>query len=392
MILQNAAIYAVETEEISNGFIQIKNGKIESFGWMEDCPNNIEETYVNCQGYTAYPGFIDSHCHLGMWEDGIGFEGDDGNEDTDPILPQLNALDAINPMDRCFREAVQAGVTTVVTGPGSANPIGGAWVAIKTVGRRVDDMIVKSPVGMKFALGENPKTVYNDKNQTPVTRMATAALIREQLEKAKRYADDLDSAMQDEDLDEPDYDAKCEALIPLLNGEMKAFFHAHRADDIFTAIRLSKEYKLDSVLVHATEGYLIADCLKEDGYDVITGPLIGDRSKPELKNSTPKNPGILNRQGVALAICTDHPELPIQYLPLSCGIAVREGLDWKEALRSITLYPARICGIEDRVGSIAVGKDADFVLYPNGTDPFSVYAKPHQVWVNGNLVVEEGQK
>lgn len=390
MRIINATIQPVSSPKLENGYILVRDGRIDAVGPMADCPGDSET--IDLAGKTIYPGFIDAHCHLGMWEDSLGFEGDDGNEDTDPVTPHLRALDAINPLDRSFREAAAAGVTTVVTGPGSANPIGGSWVAIKTAGRRIDDMIVKSPVGIKFALGENPKSTYNDKNQMPVTRMATAALIREQLEKAKHYISDLESAMQDEDLDEPEFDAKCEALRPLLGRDIKAFFHAHRADDIFTALRISREFGLDSVIVHATDGHLIADLLEEEGVPVIVGPLICDRSKPELRGQSVRNPAALQGAGVPEAICTDHPEVPIQYLPLSCGLAVREGMDPQEALRSITLRAAQICGIEDQVGSIEPGKDADFVVYPDGIDPFSVYAKPEQVFCKGTLVYQQGQE
>lgn len=390
MLIINAHIHPVSSDEIENGYIFIQDGLVVEIGPMENCVVGGE--VIDLAGKAVYPGFIDAHCHLGMWEDSIGFEGDDGNEDTDPVTPHLRALDAVNPLDRSFREAAAAGVTTVVTGPGSSNPIGGSWIAVKTAGRRIDDMLVKSPVGIKFALGENPKNTYNEKNQMPVTRMATAALIREQLEKAKRYISDLDSAMQDEDLDEPEYDAKCEALRPLLEREIKAFFHAHRADDIFTALRIAKEFKLDAVIVHGTDGHLIADILQGEEVPVITGPLICDRSKPELRGQTLKNSAVLDAAGVDVAICTDHPEVPIQFLPLSCGLAVREGMPPEKALEAITLRAAQVCGIDDVVGSIQEGRQADFVVYPNGTDPFSVYAKPEQVYCCGKLVYEQGQE
>lgn len=386
MLIKNAVLETVEHGRIPHGFLQIESGKIVAMGNMEDCPKLDGLDY---SGYTLYPGFIDCHCHLGMWEDSLGFEGEDGNEDTDPITPQLDALDAINPMDSCFQEAVSAGVTTVVTGPGSANPIGGHWIALKTVGRRVDTMVVKRNIGMKFALGENPKATYNDKNQTPVTRMATAALIREQLQKAKRYQMDCQRALEDEELDQPEYDAKCEALLPVLERKEKAFFHAHRADDIFTAIRLIREYQLDGVLVHGTDGHLIADLLEEEHLPVITGPMITDRSKPELRNQKIQNPAILAKYQIPTAICTDHPEVPIQYLPLSCGIAIKGGLSREKALQAITIEPARICGLEQRLGSLQVGKDADIVVYPNDTDPFSVYSSPFQVIIDGKFVYEE---
>lgn len=253
--------------------------------------------------------------------------------------------------------------------------------AVKTMGSRIDDVILKQPVAIKMALGENPKGVYHGKNQAPETRMATAAIIREQLYKAKKYSEDIELAKTDDDMDEPDYDMKCEALLPLLNHQLKVHFHAHRADDIFTAIRIAKEFDLEYVLIHCTEGHLIADAIKGENACAVVGPVISERSKPELRNLTPKTSGELNKKGVLTAICTDHPVIPIQYLPISAGIAVREGLEYNEALRAITINPAVICGVDDRVGSLAEGKDADIAVFEG--DPLSVYAKPKAVFVGG---------
>lgn len=380
MELIHATLYTCENKIIKNGYLRIENGKIAALGCMDDyLPDGSER--IDCTGKTIYPGFIDAHCHIGMWEDGLGFEGDDGNEETNPITAELRALDAVNPMDYCFSEAVDGGVTSVLTGPGSANPIGGRWLAMKTFGNLIDEMAFVPDIGMKFALGENPKSVYHGKNETPITRMATAALIRKQLIKAKKYMEQLDKSKKDEDTDEPDYDMGCEALIPILRREKKAFFHCHRADDIVTAIRLAKEFHLDLVLVHCTEGYLISDLLVKEHANIITGPIISDRCKPELKKQTPANPALLSKAGLHAGICTDHPVIPIQYLPLTAGICVKEGLPYDEAILSITRYPAEIVGIADRVGSLKVGKDADFTVY--GVDPLSVYAKPEMVFIDG---------
>ncbi len=385
MLIQNAKIITMEETDYENGYLQVENGLIKSVGNMEDCPDDLE--IIDAKGGLLLPGFIDAHSHLGMWEDSLGFEGDDGNEDTEPVTPQLRAIDAVNPLDKCFQEAVSAGVTTVLTGPGSANPVAGVWCAVKTSGRRIDDMVLDASVGMKFALGENPKSVYHGKNQTPVTRMATAALIREQLAKAKRYLNDKRLAEQNsEDYDEPEYDIKCEALLPVLNRDMKAIFHAHRADDIFTAIRLSKEFDLDYVLVHCTEGHLIADVLQAEQAKVVTGPFLCDRSKPELSGLNPKNSAILWNAGVENAICTDHPVTPIQYLPLCAAIAEAEGLSYRHALESITIVPAKIFGLQDRVGSIKPGKQADLLLFD--TDPLAVCARPKLVLIDGKRVRE----
>lgn len=387
MVIINAMVMTMEEHDFENGYILVRDGLIAGAGEMSGFTIPEGEEVVDANGALVLPGFIDAHCHLGMWEDSLGFEGDDGNEETDPLTPQLRAIDAVNPVDKCFQEALAAGVTTVLTGPGSANPIAGIWCAVKTAGRRIDDMLVDEAVGMKFALGENPKSVYHGKNQAPATRMATAALIREQLTKAQRYLNDKRLAEQNsEDYDDPEYDIKCEALIPVLSREMKAIFHAHRADDIFTALRITKEFNLDTVFVHCTEGYQIADLLAEENAKVITGPFLCDRSKPELRGLDPKNPSLLWKAGVENAICTDHPVTPIQYLPLCAAVAAAEGLAYRDALKAITLVPAKLFGLDDRIGSIREGKQADLLLFD--TDPLGVCCRPKAVWMNGKRVSE----
>ncbi len=385
MLLVHGNILTMEDMNYPDGYIRIEGSEIREIGPMSEVP--ADETVIDLDGKTVLPGFIDAHCHLGMWEDGLGFEGDDGNESTDPVTPQLRAIDALNPLDRTFEEAWKGGITTVLTGPGSANPIAGQWAAIKTKGRRIDDMIIDAAIGMKFALGENPKNVYNEKNVTPITRMATASLIRDQLRKAERYLDDKERADEDEDFDEPEYDAKCEALIPVLERKQKAFFHCHRADDIFTAIRIAKEFKLDLVLVHATEGYMIRDLLAGENLRVISGPVLCDRSKPEMRNLNIEGPALLHDAGIHAALCTDHPVIPIQYLPLCAGLTVGAGLEREEALKSITIYAAEAAGIEDRVGSIVPGKDADLVIYDEDADPCGPYDRPVMVFINGEKVL-----
>ena len=383
MLLINAKIMTMEDAVIDCGYIQIKDDKIIAVGDMNSAPQ--DDNVLDLQGKTVYPGFIDAHCHMGMAEEGLDFEGDDRNEMTDPGSPHLRGLDAINPVNQSLPEAVDAGVTTVVTGPGSANAISGQFCAIKTYGKRVDKMVLREPVAMKFALGENPKKVYNDKSETPMTRMATAALIREELSKAKRYLEDVQKAEEDpEENDPPEFDAKKEALIPVLKRELKAHIHCHRSDDIFTAVRLAEEFELDYVLIHCTEGHLIADELKEIGAPVVNGPLMCTRTKPELLHASDKTPGILSKAGLQVAICTDYNVIPIWMLPITAGYAVREGMDYMEALKAITINPARICGIEDRVGSVKVGKDADLLVYSQ--DPLTLAAKPDMVFINGKQV------
>ena len=380
MILLHGIIHTMAGEIIKDGYIQIKGSVIVQVGRCNTL-RNVDDERIDLNGSFVYPGFIDAHTHLGMFEDGLNFEGDDGNEDTDPITPHLRALDAINPLDRCFTEALEGGITTAITGPGSANPISGQIAAVKTYGRCIDRMVVKAPLAIKMSLGVNPKSVYREKSQSPVTRMATVALIREQLYKAKRYAEEKLRSQKDDECDEPEYDLKCESLLPVLSGKMQVHFHAHRADDIFTAIRIAKEFHLDYVIVHGTEAHMIAEDLKAEGVRVFSGPFLSDRSKPELKNLTPKSPGILMNSGIQTAIVTDHPVIPLQYLHMCAGLAVREGADYEQALKAITIEPARICGIDKRVGSIEAGKDADLVVFE--TDPLLLASKPSMVFVDG---------
>ena len=383
MKIYNVQIKTMEKRRsIENGWIEIENGKIIAV--EEGSPDVVGTEDLDGQGKLLIPGFIDAHTHLGIIENGIDFEGDDCNEATDPFTPQLRTIHGINPMDRCFEEAYKRGITSAVVAPGSANPCGGEIIAVKTYGRRVDDMIIK-PVGIKFALGENPKRVYNDRDETPVTRMATAALIREGLTKAKRYLADIDAYEIDkENNDMPEFDLKNHALIPLLRREISAHFHCHRADDMFTAVRIAKEFDLKLVIVHATEGHLIADILGTEKLSAISGPVICDRCKPEMKGLELKNTAELVKNGVKTSICTDHPVIPIQYLPASAAMAVKGGLDSDIALEAITINAAEIAGIDDTTGSIAVGKDADLQLYCG--DPLDIMNDPELVMINGKVL------
>lgn len=383
MTIINANIFPIESAEIKNGYIVTEGGKIKEFGDMKKYKGDPSTAKDLC-GAMLFPGFIDCHTHLGMFGDSVGFESEDGNEETDPVTPNLRAIDAVNPQDKGFAEALAAGITTVVSSPGSANPVGGQLVALKTLGNCIDEMVVSDKIGIKFAFGENPKTVYNTRSQTPTTRMATAALIRESLKRAQRYADDIEKANEDPDTDSPETDLKSEALLELLAGKQMAHIHAHRADDIATAIRICKEFNLKYVLVHATEGHLISDFLKKENADVICGPIISHRSKPELKNATTQNAALLTQAGLRVAICTDHPEVPIDFLALSAAVAMRDGLDRQKALEALTIVPAQLAGIDKRVGSIKKNKDADFVVY--NSDPFLVASKPTAVVVGGEFV------
>ena len=381
MLIINGTVHTMEGLTIPGGYVDIRGDKIAGTGPMEECPKSWEGEVFDAQGGHIQPGFVDAHCHLGMCGDGLGFESEDDNESTDPCTPHLRALDGLNPMDRCFREAWEAGVTTVLTGPGSGNPINGQGLVVKTVGRWAEEMTVLEPASMKLALGENPKTVYNERKETPITRMGTAAVIRTELSKALEYMDKQNKADAEEDTDPPDYDPKLEALLPVLKGEVPVHIHAHRADDIATAVRLAREFGLKLVVVHGTEGHLLPELLAQAHVPVITGPILTDRSKPELVNRTNENPALLARAGVEIAICTDHPVTPIQYLPLCAAMAVRGGLDPEEALRAITLNGAKLAGVEHRVGSLTPGKDADVVV--TSGHPLDWLGRVEHVFLNG---------
>lgn len=369
------------------GDVAIENGKIVAVG---QSLSYSDAEVRDVTGMTVMPGIVDPHCHIGMWEDAMGFEGADGNECTNPITPELRAIDAINPYDRCFEEAAAGGVTTCVTGPGSANVIGGQFVAIKTHGDSVEDMVLRFPVAVKAAFGENPKRVYNGKNQTPSTRMATAALMRKALIEAQEYNEKLEKGKVDPEK-MPERNLGKEILARVIRRELPMKIHAHRADDILTAIRICREFKLRYTLDHCTEGYLITDKLKEalgeDCEGIIVGPLLTDRSKIELKNLSFKAPKVLEQAGIEYAMMTDHPVTPEQYLPICTAVAMREGASEEGALKAITINAAKITGIADRVGSIEVGKDADIAVFSG--HPFDFRSRCVLTLVNGKVAHEE---
>lgn len=362
LVIKNARLLTMAENGSFVGDIRIDGGKIAEIA------QNIDTTgcdVFDAEGMYAMPGIIDAHSHIGMWEDGMGREGSDGNEATNPVTPEMRSIDGINPFDRCFKEAVACGVTTAVTGPGSANVVGGTFVAMKLYGRSMDEMILKFPVAMKAAFGENPKRVYGDK-ATPATRMAIAAILRKALAGALDYAKKIENA-KDAPSKMPERDLGKEALLPVIRRELPLKIHCHRADDILTAIRIAKEFNVRFTLDHCTEGYLIPDLLKETieetGAGIIIGPLLTDRSKIELRNVSFSAPKALYDAGIDFAMMTDHPVIPEQYLPVCAALAVREGLPEDAALRSITINAARITGIDDRVGSLEVGKDADIAVF-----------------------------
>lgn len=362
LVIKNARLLTMTENGSFVGDIRIDGGKIAEIA------QNIDTTgcdVFDAEGMYAMPGIIDAHSHIGMWEDGMGREGSDGNEATNPVTPEMRSIDGINPFDKCFKEAVACGVTTAVTGPGSANVVGGTFVAMKLYGRSMDEMILKFPVAMKAAFGENPKRVYGDK-AAPATRMAIAAILRKALAGALDYAKKIENA-KDDPSKMPERDLGKEALLPVIRRELPLKIHCHRADDILTAIRIAKEFNVRFTLDHCTEGYLIPDLLKETieetGAGIIIGPLLTDRSKIELRNVSFSAPKALYDAGIDFAMMTDHPVIPEQYLPVCAALAVREGLPEDAALRSITINAARITGIDDRVGSLEVGKDADIAVF-----------------------------
>ncbi|MHB8962220.1 MAG: amidohydrolase [Saccharofermentanales bacterium] len=349
----------------------------------EDC------RIVDAGGGYLLPGLIDPHCHIGLWEDGQREETGDGNEMTDPCTPHLRAIDAINPFDPCFREAVEAGITSVMTGPGSANVIAGQFAFIKTHGSSIDRMVVDPCAAMKAALGENPKGVYGPRHSLPGSRMGSAAVFREALIKAGKYVEAKAKHTEDPGVAEPEYNMKHEALIPVLEGRLPLKIHAHRSDDILTAVRICREFGLRYTLDHCTEGYMVADHLQEEFaggrlLGVLTGPLLSDRSKPELANATIRNPGLLSGRGIRTAILTDHPVIPIQYLAVTAAVAAREGMDEYSALEAITIHAAELCNVGGRVGSLTPGKDGDLVIFSG--HPFDFRTKVRLTVISGKEV------
>ena len=336
---------------------------------------------IDATGLQVYPGFVEAHCHIGLDGYGIGYEGHDYNELNDPVTPQVQAIDGINPFDPCMKMAAKAGVTCFATGPGSSNSIGGTFAAIKPVGTRVDNMIVKFPIAMKCAFGENPKRCYQ--KQGISSRMTNAAKIREALNKAKVYKAKIEAAGDDASK-LPAYDQKSEALIPVLNHEIPLKAHAHQANDIFTAIRIAKEFGVGLTLEHVTEGHMIVDELAKENLPLAVGPTFGHASKFELQNKTWETPGILAKAGCHVSIITDAPVTPLHYLPLCAGLAIKAGMDEYEALRAVTINPAEHIGIADRVGSLEEGKDADVVIVDGC--PFDVTGVIKHVLINGEKV------
>lgn len=382
LLIKNGTLVTMEEAGRIYADLLVSDGKIIKI------EKNIEEKdhmqMIDATGLYVYPGLIDAHSHIGISEEKIGALGDDCNEDTNPITPSLRAIDAINPLDSAFHNALAVGITGVMAGPGSSNIIGGQFAFLKTYGRRVEDMVVLAPAAIKIAFGENPKTDYGDKGQMPVTRMAIADCLRKELFRAQQYF--LQEKLRNcpYGLEEQDYGL--ESYRELFQGKIPLKAHVHRTDDIFTAIRIAEEFHLGLTLDHCTEGHLIAEELAAEGYPAIVGPALASRSKNEVSLADFKTAGILHKAGVSVAITTDHPVSRIQYLPMCAALTAREGLGEYHAIKAITIDAARICRVDDRVGSLAVGKDADMILIDGS--PLEISSKLQKTIINGQVVWE----
>ena len=375
-------VVPVDGDPIDGGTVLISDGKITAVGAATEVTVPEGAEIVDASGQWVLPGFVEAHGHIGVHEESVGWAGDDTNEMTDPNGARMRALDAVNPGDQGFVDALMGGVTSSVIKPGSGNPIGGQTVAIKNWGRSMKDRLLKEPASVKSALGENPKRVYGNKDTLPSTRQGVAAVIRDAFTKAQDYKAKRDHAAAE---DTPfTRDNTSEVLVRVLDGEIPWSQHTHRADDIHTAIRLADEFGYRLVINHTTEGHLLADEIAERGIPVVIGPLMTSRSKLEVQNRTLANPGILHRAGAKIALTTDHPVVPIEFLVHQATLCVKEGLDRDAAIRAITLNPAEIMGLDDRVGALRPGMDGDVVLWSG--DPLDVMNRALRVFVGGREV------
>jgi imidazolonepropionase-like amidohydrolase len=371
-------VIPIEGTPFSDGAILIEDGTITELGRDMRVPDGVER--VDASGKVVMPGLVDAHVHLGVHEEAEGWAGQDTNEATEPVTPQVRALDGINPADLGFGDAIAGGVLTVNVNPGSGNPIGGQTVAIRCAGRTVDEMVLRAPSGVKSALGENPKRVYGERKQLPSTRLGTAAVIRDAFVKAANYLEKRERG----EGEFVERDLRWEALGMVLRREVPWRQHCHRADDIATAMRLADEFGYRLVIDHGTEAALLADRIAERGVPVLIGPLLTSRSKVELRHRSLANPGKLAAAGVELAIITDHPVIPIQLLHVQAALSVKEGLDEATALRAVTLAPARVMGVDDRVGSLEPGKAATLCIWSG--DPLDVRSRVEAAWIDGRQV------
>ena len=373
--LTNGRLYTIDNGIIEQGTILLDGEKIAAVGTDVAIPADAQ--VIDVEGRIVTPGFIDAHTHIGIDEEIHQPIGDDCNEMTEPNTAELRAMDAINYRDLSFQDAVKAGITTVMITPGSANVFGGLVAVMKTAGRTYKEMLLNGEAGLKMAFGENPKRVYGEKDKTPSTRMATMAIARQGFYEAKEY---LKKSEEDRE-----FSLQTEHIAKALDGGIPVRAHAHRADDIMTAIRLRDEFNLDLVVEHCTDGHLIVDELKEAGVPVAVGPSLSNRAKVEMENVTFRTPGVLASAGIDVAIITDAPCTPIQYLPICAGMAMREGMTEEDAFKALTIVPAKILKVDDRLGSLTAGKDADVVVWNN--HPMEIMGRPEMVFVNGKQIV-----
>lgn len=381
LAIRGGEVLTITGDTIHGGTILIEGGKIRGMGKDIPIPQGIK--IIDARGKVVMPGLVDAHTHLGLYEQGLGFEGEDGNESIDPVTPHVRSIDGINNLDVAVEETLKGGVTTAMVVPGSANVVGGQGAVIKTWGKSVDDMVILEPAGLKVAFGENPRRVYGSKGKAPYSRMGTAAILRETLVKGLNYIDKIEKSAKDPDK-ALERDLKMEPVVKVLKKEMPLLAHAHRADDILTAIRIAEEFGVDIVIQHGTEGPKIADILAEKGISVITGPTFGVASKIENKDKSFKDPATLTKAGVKVAIMSDHPVVPSKYLLLYAAMAVKEGMEYQDALKAITINPAQIIGVGHRVGSLQKGKDADILILSGS--PLDIMTNIEMVMVNGQIV------
>jgi len=384
LIIKNALLYTITGENNVIGSIVVENGKIKEVGSKVNIKQYKGAEVIDAQGSIVTPGLVDPHCHIGIMEEGIRKEGNDTNEFSGPIYPELRGIDSLYPKDMAFNYTYKSGVTTVNTGPGSANIIGGTFTAIKTYGDTVEEMVIKEETCMKMALGENPKMFYGLTGKNPTTRMASAALMREWLFKAKDYHKKYYAFLnKEEEAKEPPFDMKLHSLMRVFDG-MIVKIHAHRADDIMTAIRISKEFGLNATIDHATEAYLIPKQVKQSGVKLIIGPTLGMASKYELVNKSFKSAKVLEEHDIEFAIMTDHPIITLDTTLVQAALFIKEGLSEEKALEALTIIPAKLNGIEDRVGSLEIGKDADIVIWDGPL--FDIMTRTEVVIIDGKVV------
>lgn len=382
IIIKGQKILTMSGQIYEPGYVLIKGRKIAKVAEKIDDSENEDGIFIGSDNCWVMPGLIDAHSHLGISEEKKGQIGDDSNEITEPITPYIKAIDAINPMDSGFHNAIKAGITSVMVGPGSSNVVGGQFAFIKTNGRCIDNMVVMEPSAMKIAFGDNPKMNYGNNNLMPSTRMSIGSMLREELFEAKQYADNKKAAFDKGESFDEEFRKEC--WLPVLRKEIPLKAHVHRADDIQTAIRIAKMFDLDLTLDHCTEGHLITEEIRKSGYAAIVGPCLASRNKIEVQYMDFKTAGILHKAGIKVAITTDHPVSLIQCLPLCAGIAAKEGLGIQEGLRSITINPAEICRVSSRVGSIEKGKDADIAIFDG--NPMEVFTNCLYTIIDGDIV------